>query len=229
MSAMPNQSCPRSTAGALDLQDHSLAGKGMTKVRHLVFFMIFIAVVINYMDRANFTVSVPLIEKQFGFDIAQMGRISFVWGLAYAFFNFPGGWFADKLGIRKAASFALGWWSIFTILSALAYSMVSWCVVRGLMGAAKRRSGPSTPRPRAPGPRRANAPRLHPGRFGAVRRFGVRGLRFGMDRSLVRLAMDLHHLRRRGFSGFQSGFSLSATLPNPTPGSTSANSASSRA
>lgn len=97
--------------------------------------MMFTAVVINYMDRANFNVSAPLIEKQLGLNIAQIGRISFIWGLAYALFNFPGGWFADKLGIRKAASFALGWWSIFTILSALAYSMASWCIIRGLMGA----------------------------------------------------------------------------------------------
>jgi len=106
-----------------------------TRVRFIVFLMMFAAVVINYMDRANFNVSAPLIEKQFGFNIEDIGRISFIWGLAYALFNFPGGWFADKLGIRKAASFALGWWSIFTILSALAYSMVSWCVIRGLMGA----------------------------------------------------------------------------------------------
>jgi MFS transporter, ACS family, glucarate transporter len=106
----------------------------MTKVRYLLFFMMFVAIVINYMDRANFTVSVPLIEKRFGFDIGQMGEISFVWGLAYALFNFPGGWIADKLGIRKAASFALGWWSIFTILTTVAYSMGSWCVIRGFMG-----------------------------------------------------------------------------------------------
>ena len=106
-----------------------------TRVRFIVFLMMFTAVVINYMDRANFNVSAPLIEKQFGFNIEQIGRISFIWGLAYALFNFPGGWFADKLGIRKAASFALGWWSIFTILSAVAYSMVSWCIIRGLMGA----------------------------------------------------------------------------------------------
>ena len=112
------------------------AGAGRrTRVRFIVFLMTFTAVVINYMDRANFNVSAPLIEQQFGFDIAQIGRISFIWGLAYALFNFPGGWFADKLGIRKAGSFALGWWSIFTILSALAYSMVSWCIIRGLMGA----------------------------------------------------------------------------------------------
>ena len=97
--------------------------------------MMFLAVVFNYMDRANFTVSVTKIQDKFHFDIEDMGRIAFVWSLAYALFNFPGGWFADKLGIRKAASFALGWWSIFTILSALAYNMVSWCVIRGLMGA----------------------------------------------------------------------------------------------
>lgn len=122
-------------AGPLDAHpDYSLESGPRTYVRFLVFFMMFLAIVINYMDRANFTVSTPLIEKHFNFDIAQMGWISFVWGLAYALFNFPGGWFADKLGIRKAASFAIGWWSIFTILSALAYSTFSWCVIRGMMG-----------------------------------------------------------------------------------------------
>lgn len=134
MAVVPDQYSRRSTAGAPHSQDRSLEGVERTRVRYLVFFMMFIAIVFNYMDRANFTVSVPLIEKQFGFDIGQMGQISFIWGLAYALFNFPGGWLADKLGIRKAASFALGWWSIFTILSAVAYSMVSWCVIRGLMG-----------------------------------------------------------------------------------------------
>jgi sugar phosphate permease len=123
---------------SVDVQAESelAAGAGRrTRVRFIVFLMTFTAVAINYMDRANFNVSAPLIEKHFGFNIAQIGRISFLWGLAYALCNFPGGWFADKLGIRKAASFALGWWSLFTILSALAYSMFSWCLIRALMGA----------------------------------------------------------------------------------------------
>lgn len=123
---------------SVDVQAESelAAGAGRrTRVRFIVFSMMFTAVVINYMDRANFNVSAPLIEKQFGLNIAQIGRISFIWGLAYALCNFPGGWFVDKLGIRKAASFALGWWSLFTILSALAFSMFSWCLIRGLMGA----------------------------------------------------------------------------------------------
>lgn len=135
MASVSNRSGGQAAVGAADLPDNSTGDKARTKVRYLLFFLMFVAIVINYMDRANFNVSVPLIEKQFGMDIGQIGRISFVWGLAYALVNFPAGWFADKLGIRKAASFALGWWSIFTILSAVAYSMVSWCVIRGLMGA----------------------------------------------------------------------------------------------
>ncbi len=135
MADLSCQSDPNRYASPSAAPDPSLESGRKTNVRFLVFAMMFVAVVINYMDRANFTVSTPLIEKQLNFDITQMGRIAFVWGLAYALCSFPGGWFADKLGIRKAASFAIGWWSIFTILSAAAYSLVSWCVVRGLMGA----------------------------------------------------------------------------------------------
>ncbi len=136
MAASPNSPHPPSSGDSARAESEVAAGIGpRTRVRFIVFFLTFTAVVINYMDRANFNVSAPLIEQHFGFNIADLGRISFIWGLAYALFNFPGGWFADKLGIRKAASFALGWWSIFTILSALAWSMMSWCVIRALMGA----------------------------------------------------------------------------------------------
>src|SRR5689334_22930815 len=134
MAASPN-SPGQPPSGDLQAGSELSAGAGRTRVRFIVFLMMFTAVVINYMDRQNFNGSVPLIEKQFGFKIEDIGHISFIWGLAYALFNFPGGWFADKLGIRKAASFALGCWSIFTILSALASSLISWCVIRGLMGA----------------------------------------------------------------------------------------------
>ena len=227
---LPKRSGPRSTAAALDLQDPSFEGEKRSKVRYLVFFMMFIAVVIAYMDRANFTVSLPLIEKQFGFDKTQMGRILFIWGLAYAIFHLPGGWFADKLGIRRAASFALGWWSIFTILSAVAYGMVSWCVIRGLMGAgeapiwpinAKATSTWSAPSERARAFTLAGSGQFVGSAFG-VFASGWIVYWFGWQWTFIIFV-------RWGFSGFQSGFSSSATLRNRTPGSTNANSASSRA
>lgn len=135
MAASPNSSEPSPSVRALAAVEPASGAERRTRVRILVFLLTLAAFVLNYMDRANFNVSAPLIERQFGLGIAQIGRISFIWGLAYALFNFPGGWLADYLGMRKAASFALGWWSIFTILSAVAYSMFSWCLIRGLMGA----------------------------------------------------------------------------------------------
>ena len=147
-----------------------------------------------------------------------MGRISFIWGLAYAIFNFPGGWFADKLGIRKAASFALGWWSIFTILSAVAYSMVSWCVIRGFMGAgeapiwpinAKATSTWSAPSERA-------APSRWPVRGSlSVRRLGCL-LRDGLSTGSVGNGPSSSSARW-GFSGFQSGLFLVRDTPQSHP------------
>ncbi len=230
MAVLPNQSGPRTTADAPGLQDPSLEGGKRTKVRYLVFFMMFLAVTIAYMDRANFTVSVSLVQRQFGFDIEQMGLISLIWSLGYAIFHFPSGWFADKLGIRKAASFALGWWSIFTILSAVAYGMVSWCVIRGLMGVgeapiwpinAKATSTWSAPSERARAFTLAGSGQFVGLAFGAFASGWIVEW-FGWQWTFIIFGSW-------GLSGFQSGFSLSATLRNRTPGSTSASSASSRA
>jgi len=135
MASPPDSSNKPTPVGPQATREPAADAGRRSRVRVIVFSLTLAAFVINYMDRANFNVSAPLIERQFGLSIAQIGRISFIWGLAYALCNFPGGWLADKLGVRKAASFALGWWSIFTILSAVAYSMFSWCLIRGLMGA----------------------------------------------------------------------------------------------
>ncbi|WP_256367374.1 MFS transporter [Acidisphaera sp. S103] len=97
--------------------------------------MVFLVIFINYMDRVNFSVSIPAIRERFGFRLEDIGAISFAWAIVYALFNFPGGWNADRLGLRWGLSAALGWWSVFTIATPVAGGMASWMVVRGLMGA----------------------------------------------------------------------------------------------
>lgn len=107
----------------------------MAKRRYGIVFMVFLVIFINYMDRVNFAVSIPAIRARFGFSLDNIGAISFAWAIVYALFNFPGGWIADRLGLRWGLSTALGWWSVFTIATPLAGGMASWMVVRGLMGA----------------------------------------------------------------------------------------------
>ena len=107
----------------------------MTKHRYYVFLLMFLSVFVNYMDRVNFNVSIPLIRHDLNFSLQQIGAISFAWAIVYAIFNFPGGLLVDRLGLRKALPLMLGWWSVFTILTPLARALPSWFLVRGLMGA----------------------------------------------------------------------------------------------
>lgn len=107
----------------------------MTRKRYQVFFLMFVAIFINYMDRVNFSVAIPAIRNQFHFSLEQIGTIVFAFTIVYALFNFPGGWIADRLGIRLGLVASLGWWSIFTILTAFSGSYVGWMWIRGIMGA----------------------------------------------------------------------------------------------
>lgn len=107
----------------------------MTKRRYLVFLLMFLSVFVNYMDRVNFSVSIPAIRQQFGFSLEQIGAIAFAWGIVYALFNFPGGWLVDRLRLRRALPIVLSWWSVFTALTPFAGSLGGWYAVRALMGA----------------------------------------------------------------------------------------------
>lgn len=107
----------------------------MTKRRYLVFLLMFLSIFVNYMDRVNFSVSIPAIRHDFGFSLEQIGAIAFAWGIVYAIFNFPGGWLVDRLGLRWALPIMLGWWSVFTALTPFARGLGGWYVIRGLMGA----------------------------------------------------------------------------------------------
>ena len=79
---LPHQS-DRVPGPSAAMPESSLESGPKTRVRFLVFFMMFVAIVLNYMDRANFTVSSSAHRKAVHLDITQMGRISFIWGLAY--------------------------------------------------------------------------------------------------------------------------------------------------
>lgn len=107
----------------------------MDKRRYFVFLLMFSSIAVNYMDRVNFSVSTPAIRQTFGFSLEQIGAILFAWSIVYALFNFPGGWFVDRLGLRRGLVVTLGWWSIFTIATPFARSLGAWYAIRGLMGA----------------------------------------------------------------------------------------------
>ncbi|MCL4508682.1 MAG: MFS transporter [Chloroflexi bacterium] len=96
------------------------------------------------LDRTNIVVSAPIIQKQFHFTLFQMSLIltSFAW--TYSFLQIPGGLLAERYGARKLLTWANGWWSLFTILTPLGFSVGSFVAIRGLLGLGQAADWPSS-------------------------------------------------------------------------------------
>src|SRR5438094_954005 len=75
-----------------------------TRVRHGVLVMLFITVVINYLDRNNLSVAAIDITKDLGLDPKQKGWMLSAFGWTYATLQIPGGWLVDRIRPRWGLS-----------------------------------------------------------------------------------------------------------------------------
>lgn len=110
--------------------------------RWIVLIWLFLIGVLAYMDRTNFAISVPLIMKEFGIDVAQIGLIMSAFTIGYTVLNFPGGFIVQRFGGRVTLTFIVLFWSVMTILTGLAWSFLSIIVIRTLFGVGE---GPHLP------------------------------------------------------------------------------------
>ena len=115
----------------------------MRKMRWVVVFLCFLAIAINYVDRANLAVAAPQIQHALGIGPAQMGLImsGFFW--SYALMQMPFGWFVDRVGARIALPLAVGWWSLFTAVTPLANSVAGMFGCRLMLGVGEAGAYPS--------------------------------------------------------------------------------------
>jgi ACS family hexuronate transporter-like MFS transporter len=88
---------------------------------------------INYIDRQVISVLAPTIRGEFQLSNSQYAAIlnAFlaVYAVAYSF----AGWFLDRLGVGRGLSFAVAWWSLAGMLTALARGPWSLGAFRGLL------------------------------------------------------------------------------------------------
>ena len=103
--------------------------------RWAVGFLMFLGIVINYMDRVNISHAILQIKEEFHLTPTQQGIIlsSFSWG--YVLFMIFGGILADKKSSRFVAGFSCLAWSMFTGLGGLATNFQTFLATRFLLGA----------------------------------------------------------------------------------------------
>lgn len=80
----------------------------------MVLTLLFVSVVINYLDRANLSIAAPLLGKELGIDSIRMGLVFSAFGWSYVFCQVPGGWLVDRIAPRKLYGVLIALWSVAT-------------------------------------------------------------------------------------------------------------------
>ena len=106
-------------------------------LRWTIVLLLFLVYMINYLDRVALSLTAPMIEKELMLNAEQFGMIFGSFFFGYALFNFIGGLATDKYGPTLVLGIAVGMWSLFCGLTAVATGFWSMLILRVLFGMAE--------------------------------------------------------------------------------------------
>jgi len=99
-----------------------------------IVWLMFLATVINYMDRQALGSTAEYVKREFRLTEEGYGWVEFWFGLAYGLFQFPTGFLADRLSLRWLYAAALLLWSAAGFLTGMADSVVMLMACRVALG-----------------------------------------------------------------------------------------------
>jgi MFS transporter, ACS family, D-galactonate transporter len=105
-----------------------------TSIRYRVLAMLFVTVVINYLDRSNLSIAAPDLSSDLRLDAKHTGLLFSAFGWAYAAWQIPGGWLVDRVRPRVLYAAICGLWSLATFLQGFAGTFVFLFSLRLLVG-----------------------------------------------------------------------------------------------
>jgi ACS family hexuronate transporter-like MFS transporter len=108
--------------------------KPLKRLRWWIVWTLFCSTVINYIDRQTLSVLAPVIIREFHFSHSDYSRIVSGFQIAYAAMWLVGGVLIDVIGTRIGLTLAMIWWSIASMLPALARSLFQFSFFRFLLG-----------------------------------------------------------------------------------------------
>jgi MFS transporter, ACS family, glucarate transporter len=117
-----------------------------TRARHVVLGFILGLTAVAYLDRVCIATAAPAMRAELGLSDAQMGYVFSAFTLAYALFEVPSGWLADRFGARLMLARIVLWWSAMTAATSLARGFGSLFFLRLLFGIGEAGAFPGTAR-----------------------------------------------------------------------------------
>jgi len=129
-------------------QGYSTSNKALVsapsvKYRYRVGALLFLLAVITYLDRVCISVAGPRIQQYLHIGPQQWGWVVGAFAIAYAAFEIPGGWMADRFGPRLTLTRIVLWWSAFTALTGAVSSYPLLLLTRFAFGAGEAGAFPN--------------------------------------------------------------------------------------
>jgi len=113
----------------------SVSSAQPTRVRWFpILALVFIATLINYLDRAVFSIARPLFTKELGISAIVAGTMGSAFSWSYAFAQIPGGAILDRFGTRMVYFVSLVSWSVVTMFQGLVSTVGAFIGLRVALG-----------------------------------------------------------------------------------------------
>ena len=113
------------------------------KYRHRVLTLLATLSVVTYLDRVCISVAGPRIQTDLHLSAQDWGLVIGAFAIAYALFEIPSGYLADRLGARVMLTRIVLWWSVFTTLTGFASKLWPLMIIRFFFGAGEAGAYPT--------------------------------------------------------------------------------------
>ncbi|MBH3441546.1 MFS transporter [Pseudomonas luteola] len=124
-----------STRTAYSQTQAQVQAQPASRSRYFIMVLLFVTVVINYLDRSNLSIAAPHLAQDLNIDPVHMGLILSAFGWTYAAMQIPGGWLVDKVSPRVLYPIAIALWSLATIGLGFVGSFIGLVILRLAVGA----------------------------------------------------------------------------------------------
>ncbi|HMF78184.1 MAG TPA: MFS transporter [Bryobacteraceae bacterium] len=118
----------------------------LTRVRYRVVVFTVALAAITFLDRVCISIVAPDIMRDLRLTNMQMSYVFSAFTLAYALFEIPTAWWADRIGSRRVLTRIVLWWSTFTVATAGAFGYATLLVIRFLFGVGEAGAWPNVAR-----------------------------------------------------------------------------------
>src|SRR5271155_909284 len=112
-----------------------MASEGVRRMRSFAVSFLFLAGIVNYLDRTSFSIANTSIRADLGLSATQIGALLSAFSLAYGVAQLPIGLMLDRLGPRVILAVGMFAWSLAQMATGLVSSFGGFMATRISLGA----------------------------------------------------------------------------------------------